>query len=199
MIGFPPTPGTGARLHTVAPFTNMFTGMVINRDGSPWDGSNNYPPAPPFAGTNGSYLLGDKFAMPSSDTNVFLNVLGRLPNVGEQFTRLNATNQTYITSTYLGVGNWDIVPWITFGESGFFSLGTVFIPPASPFLSIALSGAAQVRVAWKTNAPGYLLYYITNLTDPGWQQVTNLPTVVGDHFAVTMEQDGSQRFFRLQK
>jgi hypothetical protein len=52
-------------------------------------------------------------------TDIFLNILGRLPNFGEQVTLLNTASQTDTTSTYLGSGNWDNIPVLGVGQAAF--------------------------------------------------------------------------------
>ncbi len=121
-IDFDLPPGTGARLVTSARFMATFVGEVLNHDGSPINADNPIPP--PFSSPDGLYLLGDKSPMASTGTDVFLNIVGRMPNIGEQITRLDATNQVYITSTYLGDGAWDIEPSISWCEAVFFRLAS---------------------------------------------------------------------------
>jgi hypothetical protein len=130
-------PGAGARLTTSALFTNTFVGGVLSPDGSPWTGDEWYP-LPTFSDPDGLYLLGCKMPMALSGTDVFLYVVGRGPNVGEEFTRLNAATQSYITSIYLGNDLWTVTPTMGVGEAGFFNIGPV---PEPSTASLALLGA----------------------------------------------------------
>lgn len=134
------TVGTGARLTTPAPFVQTFMGKPLKHDGSLFTGGDN-PPPPIFNGPSGVYLLGDKYPAISSNTDVFLNIVGREPNIGEQFTRLDRASQAYVTSTYLGEGGWDVVPTIGYCEAGFFNL---IVPEPSVF-PLAVLGAFLLR------------------------------------------------------
>jgi hypothetical protein len=136
-------PGTGARLTTSSPFTNTFVGDVLDHSGALWGGGSFTPP-PAFSGPDGNYLFGDKAPIASTSTDVFVNILGRGPNLLEQFTRLDATTQTYITSTYLGAGLWDVVPSIAVGEAGFFKVGPVVPEPSAT--ALVLIGLAVLRI-----------------------------------------------------
>lgn len=106
-------PGTGARLTTTESFIATFIGNPLAHDGSPFDfsGPNNNPP--PYAGPSGIFLLGDKSPIVNTGNDIFLHILGRNPNVGEQV-------QTFTTtSTYLGAGLWDNVPTLGVSEAAF--------------------------------------------------------------------------------
>lgn len=129
-------PGTGARLTTSTAFVNTFVGEPLGHDGGLLAGEPWPPPLPPlFSGPNGIYLLGDKCPITSSGNDVFLNILGRSPNLGEQFTRFDRSTQSYITSTY-GAGGWDVLPSIGIAEAAFFNIGPV--PEPSTFALLAL-------------------------------------------------------------
>ena len=56
-------------------------------------------------------MLGD--ACPTLDigTNIFLNILGRMPFIGEKVSTV------FTTSTYLGNGQWDVVPTLNVSEA----------------------------------------------------------------------------------
>ena len=129
-------PGTGARLTTSTAWTGTFVGEVLAHDGDPAL-SEPWPFAPPapFSGPNGIYLLEDKCPMVSTGNDVHLYVLGRTPNLGEQFTRLDRTTQTYITSTY-GAGGWDILPSLGVAEAAFFNIGPIPEPSMGALLAI---------------------------------------------------------------
>ena len=141
-------PGTGARLTSpsLSPFINSFVGEVVMRDGGPFHDAP-FPGPPVFSGPDGTYLLGDIMPMASTGTAVFTNILGRLPNIGEQFTRLDAATQTYITSTYLGAGGWDNTePSIGVGEAAFFTI------PEPSVIALSLLGLLMARSALRRKA-----------------------------------------------
>lgn len=136
-------PGTGARLTTSLGFTNTFVGTVLNHDGSLLTG--NLTPPPPFAGPDGLYLFSDKAPVAASGTNLFLNIIGRLPNVGEQVTWLDENTQTYRTGTYLGGGLWDDEPALFVSDAAFFNLGPVVVPEPTALVLLALGGLLLAR------------------------------------------------------
>lgn len=136
-------PGTGARLTTSLGFTNTFVGTVLNHDGSLLTG--NLTPPPPFAGPDGLYLFSDKAPVNASGTNLFLSIIGRLPNVGEQVTWLDETTQTYHTGTYLGGGLWDNEPALFVSDAAFFNLGPVVVPEPTALALLALGGLLLAR------------------------------------------------------
>ena len=118
--------GIGYRLNTAATFTNTFLGTVLNHDGSLYTGTLTPPPA--YAGPNGIYLLGDKTSIADTGTDIFLNILGRLPNVGEQVITLAST------STYLGGGSWSGgVPTLNVGDAALLKIEPVPEPSTVAF------------------------------------------------------------------
>jgi hypothetical protein len=122
--------GLGAKLTAPASFTFTAFGDVRDHAG----GSDfTFPPPPVFTGPPGTYLLGDKAPVASTGNATFLNVLGRLPMVGERFSSLNRTSQVYTTSTFLPNGTWDITPSLTFGEAAFY---TIVPEPSSATLAL---------------------------------------------------------------
>ncbi len=130
-------PGTGARLTTPLTFTNTIVGMALNHDGSLFTNLVFTPP-PVFSGADGIYLLGDKCPVADTGTDLFLNVIGRLPNVGEQVTLLDGAAQTYATSTYLGNGNWDSLPTLAVGEAAFFKIDSAPEPGVFGLFSLGV-------------------------------------------------------------
>jgi hypothetical protein len=142
------SPGTGARLNTSVAFTNTFVGEVQNHDGSILTDDQDLAPPPVFSGFNGIYLLGDKCVTSDTGTDIFLNVLGRLPNTGEQVTLLNNVSEIYTTSTYLGNGNWDNVPMLGVGQAAFFNIQSVPEPSVSSLLSICF-----LYFCWRMKRP----------------------------------------------
>ena len=128
-VNFTLNPGTGARLTSPSIFTNTFVGEVQSHNGGPF----NEPLTPPplFVGPNGLYLLGDKAPFANSGANIFLNIIGRMPNVGEQVITLTST------STYLGGGNWDNIPSMAVSDAAFLNIGPVVVPePATAVVTL---------------------------------------------------------------
>jgi hypothetical protein len=120
-LNFSLNPGTGAFLDlpTTSPFTNTFVGTELNHDGTPLPGGG-FPS--PFSGPSGLYLLGDKSPIQSTGNDIFLNVLGSLPQPGDQVFLWNTATQLYDASTYRADGTWDVVPTLNVGEAAFFNL-----------------------------------------------------------------------------
>ena len=126
--------GQGYRLNTSAAFINTFVGTILNHDGSVLTGSLTPPPV--YAGPNGIYLLADKSPLADTGIDIFLNILGRQPNAGEQVITLSST------STYLGGGNWSGgVPTLNVGDAALLNIGPVPEPStvALGLLGIVLS------------------------------------------------------------
>jgi hypothetical protein len=136
-------PGTGARLHASDDFLYAYVGTAHNHDGTElWF---DFTPPGLFSGPDGVYLLGDKAPISASGDEFFFNVMGRLPNIGEQLTRLDGPTQKYITSTYLGAGVWDIVPVGWLGEAFFFNVGPVPEPGTAGLALLGLAAWCMVR------------------------------------------------------
>jgi len=63
-----------------------------------------------------------------------------------------------------------------------------------------ISSSGEALLIWPTNAPGYHLESVTNLTSPiEWQDITNTPGIVGTDFAVTNSTSNAKAFYRLIK
>lgn len=127
-------PGMGAKLTSSVAFTNTFAGSLVNHDGSSFNGVFAIPPV--FTGPSGIYLFGDAAPFFNTGTNVFLNILGRLPEPGESVTMLDALTQTYTTSTYLGNDNWNNFPVLGYGQAGFFNITSVVPEPSTITLTV---------------------------------------------------------------
>jgi len=128
--------GMGYRLNTLTTFTNTFVGNVLNHDGTPYSGTLTPPPV--YVGPNGIYLLADKTPLVDTGTDIFLNILGRLPNVGEQVITLAGTD------TYLGGGLWSSgTPTLNVGDAALLNIGPV---PEPTTVALGLLGFALVSV-----------------------------------------------------
>jgi hypothetical protein len=173
-------PGTGAKLNAPLAFTNTFVGVALNHDGSPLKGGFTTPPL--FTGPNGIYLLGDKCPTADIGTNVFLNIIGRLPYVGEQVIRLSGTN------TYLGNGLWDSVPTLGLGEAVFLNV----MSEPQPWLTIAHTNN-QAVISWPSSLVGWTLQTNDDLTSGTWG---NYGGLVIDNTVTNSTQRGNL-FFRL--
>jgi hypothetical protein len=73
-------------LYTPTGFTNTFVGTVLNHDGSNLSDISELTPPPVYSGPDGVFLLGDKAPTVDTGADIFLNILGRAPNPGEQVT-----------------------------------------------------------------------------------------------------------------
>lgn len=133
-IDFTLNPGTGARLTAPSAFTNTFVGTVLNHDGSSYSGT--FTPPPLYSGPDGIFLLSDKSPIYSAGSDIFLNILGRAPNVGEQVMTLTTT------STYLGGGSWDNLPSLPASGAVFLNIGPV---PEPSTAALGLLGLALMR------------------------------------------------------
>ena len=128
--------GIGYLLDTPGTFTNTFVGTVLNHDGSLYSGTLTPPPV--YTGADGIFLFGDKTPIVDTGTDIFLNILGRLPIVGEQVITLTGT------STYLGGGTWSGgVPTLNIGDAALLNIGPV---PEPSTVALSLLGLALVRV-----------------------------------------------------
>jgi hypothetical protein len=145
-------PGTGALLQTGTQFTNTFVGQVEDLNGSVWNGSTFHQP-PALSGPNGLYLLSSKAPLDlSGDTfgptniSVFLGIIGRAPNNGEQIITLDPATQLYTTNTFSG-GVWSLGdPTLGVGQAAMFNIGPV---PEPGVVSIAVVGLVGVGVVMR--------------------------------------------------
>lgn len=132
-------PGTGALLNTPTLFTNTFLGSVVNRSGTIWDGISPFGNPPLYAGPNALLLLGDKTPQFDTGTDIFLHLIGRNPNVGEQVITLTST------STYLGGGLWDNLPTLAVSEAAFLNVGPVPEPSTAALTILGIGLASLLR------------------------------------------------------
>ena len=119
-IAYSLTYGEGGLFHTPVTFTNTFVGEV-------WPGFNpeGAPFAAPLVSSNGLFLLSCVIPLGNA---TFEQTVGREPWEGEWMRMLDASSQTWVTSTFRG-GAWDHgAPMLGLGDAAFFSLGTAFVP-----------------------------------------------------------------------
>lgn len=135
--------GEGIRLNAPSQFTLTFVGNVYLNITGP-DNPLFVPPV--FSEDNGIHFLACKFPMrldPTQDNSVWTWVIGRAPNLGEQFTWLDAAAQQYHTTTYTA-GGWDNgEPSLAVGQSAFFNIGPV--PEPGTVTLLAVGCAAMLR------------------------------------------------------
>ena len=178
-------PGTGALVLAPSPFTNTTIGSVLDHTGNLItndDQITNLPPA--FTGAPGLYLLGDKCPIADLGTNIFLNLIGRLPIVGEQVILLSGT------STYLGNGLWDSTPTLGVGESAFLNILT---EPVEPVLLSIVYVQNRAVIFWPSGASGWTLQ--TNM-DLGAGQWGDYSGPIFNNFLIVSPSPGNV-FFRL--
>jgi hypothetical protein len=175
-------PGTGALVFAPRPFTNTIIGEALDHNGIPM--MNNVPIPPPtlFSGPDGIYLLGDKAPFIDTGTNIFLNIIGRIPYVGEKVMLLSGT------STYLGNGTWDSIPAIGLGQAAFLTIMSE--PP--PALTI-VSSNSQTIVAWPPSASPWTLQTNSDLANGTWGDYAGL--IINN--TVTNPAAAGNLFFRL--
>jgi hypothetical protein len=137
--------GQGILLNAPTACKALFVGTVCDFDGSP-DTLPSPTPPPSFVGQDGIFLLSDKAPCSLGQGGygpVFTYVLGRDARIGEQFTWLDATAQTYHTTNYTASG-WDNgEPSLAVGQSAFFNIGPV--PEPTTLALLAIGGMAILR------------------------------------------------------
>jgi uncharacterized repeat protein (TIGR03803 family) len=87
----------------------------------------------------------------------------------------------------------------TSGGGGIYT-STVFALslPVPPSMGIATAGN-QIVLSWPTNAIGFTLQFISNLSSGSWSNVTSGISVVGANYVFTNTANGSAAFFRLMQ
>ncbi len=181
-VDFRLPPGTGALVDAPRPFTNTVVGVALNHDGSMFSGEPTFIPPPVFSSPDGLYLLGDKAPVIDVGTNIFLNIIGRMPFVGEQVITLNETD------TYLGEGLWDSVPTLEVGQAAFIRIKTE--PP--PWLTI-IHANNQTIVSWPSTTSVWTLQTNSSLANGAWGNYSG--AVVNN--TVTNPISAGNMFYRL--
>jgi hypothetical protein len=175
------TPGVGIMVVAPVTFTNTIAGVVYNHDGNILT-TNGLVLPPGFSNPPGIYLLGDACQVADMGTNVFLNILGRLPYPGQKVTTVSTT------STYLGNSQWDVVPSLKITEAAFFTT----LPEPPPVLSISLTNN-QAIVSWTPTVSSWKLQTNASIDSVGWND-SNIPAT---NNPVTNNITSGNLFFRL--
>ncbi len=175
-------PGTGALVIAPSPFITTCEGYPLDHGGNTPTNFNVFPPPPLYTGPNGLFLLGDKAPVTDTGTDIFLNLIGRIPFVGEQIITLTGTN------TYLGNGMWDSVPALLVGSSAFLNIKSE--PP--PFLTIVYDNG-QAIVSWPPTVSVWTLQTNDDLAAGTW--VDYAGPVVNN--SVTNSSPTGNLFYRL--
>jgi len=159
-------------------------GELVNHDGSSLSGPEPaFVPPPLFSGPNGVYLLGDKSMIQAdTGTDIFLNVIGRIPFVGEKVTRLSGT------STYLGNGAWDSIPTLGVGQAAFM---TIMSEPPPPMNIICTNN--QIILSWSSSASPWTLQTNSDLVNGTWGNYAGSIT----NNTITNSSATGNLFFRL--
>lgn len=71
--------------------------------------------------------------------------------------------------------------------------------PALPEFRLSLTplSAQQVALTWSTNAVGWNLEKASSLTTTNWSTITNVPSVIGTNFTLSLATTNIQQYFRL--
>jgi hypothetical protein len=130
--------GEGGSLNSPSSWVNTFVGEVVpyKNIGSDLGGTEIW--APGYA--DGFHLVACPMPIAGSISNMFANVVGRSPELGESVTILNESSQTYITATFDGSA-WDNNPTLPVAQSAWFNLGPVNVPEPST-LALGLTAMA---------------------------------------------------------
>jgi uncharacterized repeat protein (TIGR03803 family) len=118
---------------------------------------------------------------------VYTSALAKYTNSGgvEPNALLTMSGNTLYGTTASGGTN---------GTGVIFSLG----PPPGPQLALVLSGTNAV-LTWPTNASGFILQSVTNLSSTNWSTVSPAPVVVSGQYTVTNGITGKEMFYRLSE
>jgi hypothetical protein len=174
-------PGTGALVIAPSAFTITLFGQLLDHEGNIW--TNEQLSLPPvFSGSAGLYLLGDKAITTDTGTNIFLNIVGRMPFAGEQVIQISGP------STYLGNGMWDSVPTLNLGYAAFLKIQ--HLPPNPLIISLA---GDQAVISWPSSLSNWTLWTNNDFAGETWGKYTG-PIV---NNTVTTSTSAGNLFFRL--
>lgn len=174
-------PGTGALVFAPSAFLITLSGQLLDHDGNISTNDQLYLP-PVFSGAAGLYLLGDKTSINDTGTNIFLNIVGRMPFAGEQVVQISAT------STYLGNGMWDSIPTLGVGYAAFLKIQPL---PPNP-LTISYTGNSAI-ISWPSSLSGWTLQTNNDFASGTWSNYTG-PIV---NNTATYSLKAGSLFFRL--
>jgi len=130
--------GEGGALNSPSSWINTFVGEVVAYSNIVSDLGGSMPWAPNYA--NGLHLVACPMPLGGSISNMFANVVGRSPGIGEWVKILNESSQTYITATFNG-SSWDNNPNLPVAQAAWFNLGPVNVPEPSA-LALGLTAMA---------------------------------------------------------
>jgi len=86
------------------------------------------------------------------------------------------------------------------GQTVYFDDLTYTIGFTPPRLTIAKTAPPEAFLEWPTNYTGFMVESALSLDAPGvWQPITNVVTVNGASFSVSVNTTNAARFFRLRK
>jgi hypothetical protein len=91
-----------------------------------------------------------------------------------------------------GINDW------TGGHIWFVTISNVTLLPQAR-LRIAAVERGSIQISWATNFTEHVLESAPGLPAASWNTVTNDVAVTGNRFAVTVEANAAQRFYRLRK
>ena len=121
----------------------------------------------------------------------FQDIVGRDPQAGEWVRTLDASNQTYTTTTFMGTSGWDHgMPALQAGQAAFFYLSTP--------LSIRSGPPGNLILSWPTNMGPWQLQEKGMDRFGSWADVTAVPGEVGDLEQVILPVPVGARCFRLR-
>lgn len=93
--------------------------------------------------------------------------------------------------------NWVWAAWLNTASNSAFASSSAVIRQ-QPALSMS-ADLSVVSLTWPASSVGFQVFSATNLTPPvTWSSLTNQPVLVNAQWSVTVPQDRSTRFYRLQ-
>jgi hypothetical protein len=136
-------------------------------------------------------------------------LLGTQSSPGQDFSidafsieALSATSsgEGFILTGSIGEPESDLMTGGEFSlKGGFWAVVTAVQTPGSPRLSVELTEAGNVRIAWPEEYENYKLQQSFTLQIGSWTQVTNAPSAINGRLEVQLVPSGGQHFFRLQQ